>query len=40
MHFPPSWDPFFKDSMSLYDVYRYATQHFDFHQQLTLARRV
>jgi hypothetical protein len=39
MHFPVSWDPFFKDSMSLADVYRFGTQHFDFHQkQLTLGR--
>jgi hypothetical protein len=37
MHFPPGWDPFFKDTMSLLDVYHYATQHFDFHRtQLTL----
>ena len=31
------WDPFFMDFMTLADVYRYPTQHFDFHrQQLTL----
>jgi hypothetical protein len=37
MHFPTGWDPFFKDRMSLLDVYHYATQHFDFHRtQLTL----
>jgi len=37
MHFPTRWDPFFTDSMSLLDVYHYATQHFDFHRaQLTL----
>src|SRR6266540_3371885 len=29
--------PFFRDSMTLYDVYRYGTQHFDYHRrQLTL----
>ena len=37
MHFPTRWDPFFKDYMTLEDVYRYPGQHFDFHQrQLTL----
>lgn len=37
MHFPSGWDPFFKDTMSLLEVYHYATQHFDFHRtQLTL----
>ncbi|MEP6816588.1 MAG: DinB family protein [Marmoricola sp.] len=39
MHFPVGWDPYFADRMSLADVYRYGTQHFDFHQrQLTLTR--
>lgn len=37
MHFPVGWDPFFQDSMSLLDVYRYGTRHYDFHRaQLTL----
>lgn len=37
MYFPPRWDPFFKDYMTLTDVYRYPGSHFDFHQrQLTL----
>lgn len=37
MHFPRRWDPFFMDFMTLADVYRYPTQHFDFHRhQLTL----
>jgi hypothetical protein len=37
MHFPSGWDPFFKDYMTLEDVYRYPGQHFDFHKrQLTL----
>jgi hypothetical protein len=40
MHFPTRWDPFFKDYMTLEDVYRYPGQHFDFHQrQLTLCSR-
>jgi hypothetical protein len=36
MHFPPCWDPFFEDFMTLADIYRYPTLHFEFHrQQLT-----
>jgi hypothetical protein len=39
MHYPVRWDPFFKDFMTLADLYHYPTQHFDFHQrQLTLGR--
>ena len=38
MHFPASWDPYFRDTMSVFDVYHYGTQHFDHHRrQLTLA---
>jgi hypothetical protein len=38
MHYPTRWDPFFRDVMTLADVYRFPTQHFGFHQaQLTLA---
>lgn len=38
MHFPVGWDPYFKDYMTLRDVYHYPTQHYDHHrQQLTLA---
>jgi hypothetical protein len=37
MPFPMRWDPFFKSVMTLEDVYRYPTEHFDFHrEQLTL----
>ncbi|TCO20362.1 DinB family protein [Kribbella steppae] len=37
MYYPARWDPFFKDYMTLADVYRFPTQHFDFHRrQLTL----
>ena len=37
MHFPTSWDPYFRDTMSVADVYHYGTQHFDHHcKQLTL----
>lgn len=37
MHFPVGWDPSFHDTMTLADVYHFATQHYDFHRaQLTL----
>jgi hypothetical protein len=37
MHFPLGWDPFFRETMTLQDVYHYGTQHFDYHRsQLTL----
>ncbi|WP_329051632.1 DinB family protein [Amycolatopsis sp. NBC_01488] len=37
MHYPTRWDPFFADYMTLADVYRFPTRHFDFHRrQLTL----
>jgi hypothetical protein len=39
MHFPVGWDPYFRDYMTLRDVYHYPTQHYDHHrQQLTLER--
>jgi hypothetical protein len=38
MHFPVGWDPYFKDSMTLLEIYHYPTQHYHHHrQQLTLA---
>jgi hypothetical protein len=37
MPFPVDWDPYFRDWMSLAEVYRYATRHFEHHRrQLTL----
>lgn len=37
MHFPVGWDPFFHDAMTLEQVYRYPSRHYDFHRaQLTL----
>jgi hypothetical protein len=37
MHYPTRWDPFFRDFMTLGDVYRFPVQHFDFHRdQLTI----
>ena len=38
MHFPVGWDPYFKDFMTLLEIYHYPTQHYNHHrQQLTLA---
>ncbi len=37
MYYPTRWDPFFDGYMTLGQLYRYPTQHFDFHRrQLTL----
>ena len=37
MHYPTRWDPFFADHMTLADIYRCPTKHYDFHRrQLTL----
>ncbi|QYN36261.1 DinB family protein [Pseudonocardia sp. DSM 110487] len=37
MHVPTAWDPYFKPTMSVLDVYHFGTQHFDHHRrQLTL----
>ena len=37
MSFPTRWDPYFKDWMSVADVYHYATVHFEAHRrQLTI----
>jgi hypothetical protein len=39
MHFPTGWDPYFRNYMTLSDVYHYATQHYDHHHnQLTLPK--
>ncbi|MGZ4565730.1 MAG: hypothetical protein ACXVFZ_02740 [Blastococcus sp.] len=38
MAFPTSWDPYFAAHMTLADVYRYPSRHFEHHRrQLTLA---
>ena len=40
MPFPRGWDPYFTDSMSVLEVYRYASVHFEHHRrQLTLPPR-
>jgi hypothetical protein len=37
MPFPTGWDPYFADYMTLAEVYRYPTRHFEHHRrQLTL----
>ena len=37
MHFPTRWDPYFRDTMTVLDVYHYGTEHYDHHHgQLTL----
>lgn len=37
MHFPVGWDPYFKDLMTVDDVYRYPSQHYRHHRrQLTM----
>ena len=41
MHFPVGWDPYFRDYMTLRDVFHYPTQHYDHHRrQLTFDRSV
>ena len=38
MHYPARWDPFFTGYMTLADLFRYPTKHYDFHRrQLTLS---
>jgi hypothetical protein len=37
MAFPTTWDPYFRETMSLADVYRFGFRHFEHHRrQLTL----
>ncbi|HET8614294.1 MAG TPA: DinB family protein, partial [Actinomycetales bacterium] len=37
MHFPVRWDPFFRPTMTVAQVYHYGTEHYDYHrEQLTL----
>jgi hypothetical protein len=41
MHFPLGWDPYFKDVMTVEDVYHYPTLHYEHHRrQLTTRRAV
>jgi hypothetical protein len=41
MHFPTSWDPYFRSTMTVLDVYHYGTEHYQHHrQQLSFTTRV
>jgi hypothetical protein len=33
MYYPTRWDPYFKEYMTLADIYHYPTQHFDHHDR-------
>lgn len=40
MHFPVGWDPYFRDFMTVLDVYHYPTQHYLHHRdQLTVSNK-
>jgi hypothetical protein len=39
MHFPVGWDPYFKDVMTVADVYDYPTKHYDHHRRQLTTRR-
>ena len=39
MYYLTRWDPYFREYMTLADVYRYPGQHYDHHRrQLTLTK--
>jgi hypothetical protein len=39
MYYPTRWDPYFREYMTLADIYRYPGQHYDHHRrQLTLTK--
>lgn len=33
MRYPTRWDPYFAERMTVADLYRYPTQHFDHHDR-------
>src|SRR5262245_56635249 len=33
MHFPIRWDPYFREYITLADVYRYPGKHYDYHRR-------
>jgi hypothetical protein len=39
MHFPTGWDPYFKDLMTVAEVYDYPTKHYDHHRRQLTTRR-
>jgi hypothetical protein len=41
MHFPTAWDPYFKPTMSVLDLYHYGSEHYDHHRhQLTMPEKL
>jgi DinB superfamily len=39
MHFPVGWDPYFKEIMTVAEIYHYPTQHYDHHRRQLTTRR-
>jgi hypothetical protein len=39
MHFPTRWDPYFKDVMTVADLYDYPTKHYQHHRRQLTTRR-
>jgi hypothetical protein len=39
MHFPVGWDPYFKEIMTVAEIYLYPTQHYDHHRRQLTTRR-
>ena len=39
MHFPVGWDPYFKEVMTVADLYHYPTEHYDHHRRQLTTRR-
>jgi hypothetical protein len=39
MHFPVGWDPYFKEIMTVADVYHFPSQHYDHHRRQLTTRR-
>jgi DinB superfamily len=39
MHFPVGWDPYFKEVMTVAEIYHYPTQHYDHHRRQLTTRR-
>ena len=33
MHFPTAWDPYFRPTMTVRDVYHYGTEHYEHHRR-------
>ncbi len=39
MHFPVGWDPYFKEIMTVAEIYHYPAQHYDHHRRQLTTRR-